>query len=370
MVQSSDIEEQIGRLPAGPGIYVLSVAGAAPYIRWSQNLRRRLRRLLVSQLNAPTTNLFARIREAATSIECWPTASKLATALLLYALVKRYYPGEHMTRLRLRAPWFLGLTATDPFPRLTVVNRLPRQLNPIFGPFATRELAQKYEQQVLSLFQIRRCTETLIPAPSHPGCMYGEMNQCLRPCQCAVTADEYAAEARRVSEFLATNGQSMAAALTMARDRACDATHFEEAAQIHRRIEKVSSATALRHDVIREVHVFNGVAVTLGPGAHEVQLWPMLEGFWQAPLTFHFAAETGQARSLDRELRDRLAGSITNPCTNGNRLEELAIFARWYYSSWRDGSWFPFRTSTDLDYRRLVREVSKSAKGDPGSSHQ
>jgi hypothetical protein len=36
----------------------------------------------------------------------------------------------------------------------------------------------------------------------------------------------------------------------------------------------------------------------------------------------------------------------------------MAVFARWYYSSWRDGQWFPFLKLADLNYRKLVREIS------------
>ena len=46
----------------------------------------------------------------------------------------------------------------------------------------------------LDLFQLRRCQEDLAPSPGHPGCIYGEMGKCLRPCQEAVSREEYAGE--------------------------------------------------------------------------------------------------------------------------------------------------------------------------------
>jgi ABC-type lipoprotein release transport system permease subunit len=53
---------------------------------------------------------------------------------------------------------------------------------------------RQFQSQFLDLFQMRRCEENLAPSPSHPGCVYGEMNMCLRPCQQAVTPEEYASE--------------------------------------------------------------------------------------------------------------------------------------------------------------------------------
>lgn len=292
--------------------------------------------------------------------------------LLLYELSKLHYPHEYLTRLRLRIPWFVGLSSRpgtaieidkdDPFPRLRVMNRVSRRGAPLYGPFASRDLAQAYEQEVLSLFQIRRCAETLAPHPHHPGCIYGEMNQCLRPCQCAVTVEEYSTEAARLADFLATNGKSAAALLTAARERACDETDFEQAAHIHKRLEKTIAAAGVRPEVVREIHAFHGVALTRSAAPRRFVLWPMLEGYWQEGVLLDFSAEESQAKSLDHEIRGRLSQALASPRLTGKRAEELAIFSRWYFSSWRDGEWFPFRTLADLNYRRLVRQVSSMLK--------
>ncbi len=277
----------------------------------------------------------------------------------MYHLTKAYFPADYLFRVRLRMPWFVGLAENDLFPRLTVANRIARKHGSLFGPFASRDVAAHYQEQVQSLFQIRRCTDVLAPAPDHPGCIYGEMNQCLRPCQCVVTAEEYGSEVRRVADFLSANGKGAIAVLSGARDRAAEETDFEQAAQIQKRIEKMKEAAATRQEVIADVRGFNGVALTRSVEPRQFRLWPMLEGFWREPLTLDFSAEDGRARSLDHELRECLNDAFATSASNGKRIEDLAIFSRWYYSSWRDGQWFPFRTLADLNYRRLVREISK-----------
>ncbi|MBV9156179.1 MAG: hypothetical protein JO097_07940, partial [Acidobacteriaceae bacterium] len=95
-----------------------------------------------------------------------------------------------------------------------------------------------------------------------------------------------------------------------------------------------------------------------------LRFWPMLAGYWQTPITLSFSGEERSAKSLDQELRERFADSDRNRDAGGSQLEELAIFTRWYYSSWRDGEWFPFHSIADLNYRRLVREISKMMKAD------
>ena len=37
----------------------------------------------------------------------------------------------------------------------------------------------------------------------------------------------------------------------------------------------------------------------------------------------------------------------------------LALLARWYYSSWRDGEWLPFDGFPALPYRKLVNAIHR-----------
>ena len=358
-----DLADSIMHLPQSAGVYTLTLPGRPSHVGCCGNLARRLRRLLVSSYTAGAQRL-SPLREKITSVECWPTGSRLETSLLTYELAKHHFPEDYLKRLRLRLPWFVELT-TDPFPYVRLVNRLSRSSGALFGPFRTRDFAEAYAQQVHTLFQVRRCTETLAPHPDHPGCIYGEMNQCLRPCQCAVTPEEYATEALRLGEVLETNGKSAIASLSIARDRASEQMDFEQAAQIHKRIEKVQSAAGLRDPVVSEATRFSGVVLTRSVGFRQFRLWPMIDGCWQEAVPLDFSSEEAPMRPLDQQIRERLAEAVNNASFTGKRIEQLAIFSRWYYSSWRDGHWFPFRTLADLKYRKLVRELSSMVKHEP-----
>jgi excinuclease ABC subunit C len=121
----------------------------------------------------------------------------------------------------------------------------------------------------------------------------------------------------------------------------------------------VNAAAAARDEIITEVRYFNGVALTRAVQSRQFRLWPMLGGLWQEPITLDFSAEDVRTKSLDQELREHISKSLKNSTNEGERIEELAIFSRWYFSSWRDGHWYGFRTLADLNYRRLVRDLSK-----------
>jgi hypothetical protein len=280
----------------------------------------------------------------------------------MYSLARKLFPDEYATRLRLRLPWFVGVADSEGFPRLTVTNRRGRGQGALWGPFISRDAAEYYEQEVLRLYQIRRCSEPLAPSPEHPGCIYGEMNQCVRPCQCAVSRQEYRTEFNRVSEFLYSNGKTALSSLSAARASASENLDFEQAAQIHKRIELVKAAIAAREEFVSEVQSFQGVAVTRGISTGEVRLWPMLEGYWQEPISVDVSAEQTGPKSLDVDLKQQLTDAAARSSADGDPLEHLSLFLRWYRSSWRDGSWVGFNSLSALNYRRLVREVSKLAK--------
>ncbi len=293
------------------------------------------------------------------SVSYWQVSSRLETSLILYELTRTHYPDTYLRRLHLRMPWFIGLTSTKSFARLEVSSRLGRLTAERFGPFRTREAAQLYQENLEALHQLRRCTETLSPSPEHAGCIYGEMNQCLRPCQCAVSPQEYASEAARVADFLNTAGKSALQPLAATRDRAAAEMDFEQAALAHKRIEKVQAAIAIRDPVVQSVENFHGIALTRANQAGAVNLWPVFAGYWQPVITLQLQQHT---RSLDSMLRECLESALAEPAREGDRLEHLAIFSRWFYASTRDGQWFPLETLRQLNYRRLVRAISDLVK--------
>jgi hypothetical protein len=67
----------------------------------------------------------------------------------------------------------------------------------------------------------------------------------------------------------------------------------------------------------------------------------------------------GVTISLDRKLRESFAEVEARRLPVRERREYLALLARWYYSSWRDGEWLGFESFEDIPYRKLVNAVSR-----------
>jgi len=240
---------------------------------------------------------------------------------------------------------------------LMITTKMGRGL--YFGPFPSRAAAERYEAGVLDLFQMRRCEENLAPSPDHPGCIYGEMNRCLRPCQQAVSLDEYRGETARVEQFLRTRGASLAESAETARDRASFEMNFEEAERLHQRTLRIREVRDLAGSLAGVVDLLSGVAVTPSAEASAVELWFLISGSFAEPVRFDLSETAGAGQSMDQRLRE-LAGGIRG--SGAPNLEHLAVLLRWHGSSWRDGEWIGFDSIEKIPYRRIVNAIGRVAR--------
>jgi hypothetical protein len=177
-----------------------------------------------------------------------------------------------------------------------------------------------------------------------------------------VGEDEYSHEVDRVVQFLATGGRSLTSAVMSARDRLSQEMEFEEAARQHKRIEKIEGVLRLKDELTTDIDHLNGVAVTRSVEPEAVELWFVIQGCWQPPQRFSVAGSAATAVSLDQRLGETIAGRQWASPPGRLRQEHLALLARWYYSSWREGEWLPFESVERLPIRRLVRLISKVAQ--------
>lgn len=345
-------------VPDAPGVFLVWAGGDSPYLGRTQYLQRRLRRLFRED-DRPSRLL--RLSGLAQRVEYWLTASRLESWLLHYELAKLHYPDTYPRLLKLRPPVFVQLILGNRFPRTSVTTRLTGGQNVFYGPFHSRAAAEAFESAFLDLFQLRRCSENLFPSTDHPGCMYGEMGMCLRPCQMVVGEEEYRSEAERVALFLRSNGRSLVELISRARDRFSEELQFEDAAREHRRLEKVEATLRLRDELATDVDRLFGVAVTASVDPECVNLWFVVAGCFTVPQRFSCAPAGSEVISLDRRLRE-LVKSIAAPKISAQgRAEHLALLSRWYYSSWRDGEWLPFESLENVPYRKLVNAIHRVA---------
>jgi excinuclease UvrABC nuclease subunit len=333
-----------------PAVYLLWPREGKPHLARTNVLRRRLLRTLRT------------VGAAIERIEFQHTGSRLEAQFLLWDLARQHLGMDYRRQIRLRLPPYVKLALSNLFPRTQVTAHIGRSPGVCFGPFRSRSTAAQFESEFLDLFQLRRCQEDLAPAPDHPGCMYGEMGRCLRPCQQAVGFEEYRGEAARVAEFLRTRGRSLMDPATAARERLSAEMDFEGAAMMHQRLRRIEDVLGLADEMARDVNALNAIAITPAATEEAIDLGFMRGGVWQGFRRLDFGLADGQTISLDARLRETASEIGAAPADSVVRMEHLAILSRWFYSSWRDGEMLLIDDWDKIPWRKLVNAVSRVSK--------
>jgi excinuclease UvrABC nuclease subunit len=358
--EPTELAQFLESMPNGPAVFLLWPREGVPYLARTNVLRRRLGRLLEVK-DGVSRNLS--LRGTAERLEYHLAGSKLESRFLHLELARRHLGADYRREIRLRLPPYVKLLLANEYPRTQVALRLARSSALFVGPFRNRATATQFESAFLDLFQLRRCQEDLAPSPSHPGCIYGEMGRCLRPCQQLVGLEEYRSEADRVAKFLRTGGRSLLSPASGERDRLSAAMDFEGAARAHQRVQKIEEVLSFRDEMARDVEELHAIAVV--PSAHpdSVELGWLRAGYWHGFRSLDFiTADDGRAVSLDSRLREMAAAiAERRPVSTMERMEHLAVLSRWFYSSWCDGEMLMVDDWGKIPWRKLVNAVSRVA---------
>jgi excinuclease UvrABC nuclease subunit len=359
-----EFDQALEALPNRQAVFLLWPREGKPFLARTNVLRKRLLRLLGFR-DAPSRSL--NLRGTIQRIEYQFVGSRLEGQFLVLDLARKFLGARYREDIRLRLPPYVKLILSNRFPRTQVTTHIGRTPAVYFGPFRNRSTAARFESEFLDLFQLRRCQEDLAPDPSHPGCIYGEMGRCLRPCQEAVGVAEYRGEAGRVAEFLRTSGRSLASLAESARERLSAEMDFEGAALMHQRCQRVQDVLGLRDEMVREVEGLNAIAVTPSAEPDAVELGWLRGGVWHGFSLIEFNPADGTSVSLDARLRELALAVPSDSASELERMEQLAVVARWFYSTWCDGELLMVDDWTKIPYRKLVNAVSRIAAVSKGA---
>ena len=405
----ADSSASLSTLPEGCGLFALfgEDPRAEPYLAKASHLRRRLQRFLrPAPSQTKRLQLAGRIRR----IEYTETGSDFSTDLALYeaaSALEVLLPGSSRTdrtaerRLRLRPPAFLKVGMENAFPRAVISTKISRaasKTQPV-GPFPAKAAAERYLEEVLNLFLLRRCIENLDPHPDHPGCAYSEMKKCLAPCYLGCSQERYRQEAEAVEQFLITRGKSLLEAVDRERKEASEQLEFERAAALHQRYLKIEAVAAQMPEAARALSSLSGVIVQPGSMPDQVDLFSLEGGRLAGPVAYSTLgmrlhnelsgssslytqpvalqpvplAEDGgsvtPAKDLPRDLLEsRLDEALLRfkslPAATSKQLQNhLSLFARWIYrpQSRRTGEVIFVDANGQLPKRPLLRAISRVA---------
>jgi excinuclease UvrABC nuclease subunit len=370
---SSRDSEFLSAVPASPAVFLMRSGDsrAEPYVSKTANLRRRLQRLL-----GPPTGLTRKLnlRDRIRIVEYTPTGSDFESGFLLYQLLRETFPKNYGNRLRFRFAPLVRLHLENEYPRASVTTR-PGRLGSesiYYGPFPSRGAAEKYANDSLDFFKMRRCVDDLHPDPNFPGCIYSEMKMCLAPCFKGCTDDEYRAEVSRVQSYFDTNGNSLVREISNQRDLASTELDFETAATHHARLDKVKPVLAQLPEIVRPLDRLRALMVQPSSILGCVNFFKVEAGCLAGPLAFPIQSpEHTKSQSMESRIENALgAESNERPHSVLQRMEHLALLKRWYYRSHRVGEIFIADDKNDLPLRRIVRGISRVFRGEKPSNEE
>jgi excinuclease UvrABC nuclease subunit len=389
---------------AASAVFALRGDGESePYVSKTANLRRRLQRLL-----APPESQSKRLnlRERTATIKYSLTGSDFESVLLLYRTLRDEFPREYQKRLRLRPAPVVRLNLENEYPRAYVTTRIGKLSGRslYYGPFSARVVAEKFLNDSLDMFKIRRCTFDLDPDPSFPGCVYSEMKMCLAPCFKGCTDEAYAAEVARVQEYFDSGGQSMLRELEAERERLSAELDFEAAAAQHAKVAKIKAILSACDDICGRLDRLDAVIVQPSAEEKSVALFRFHGGQFSGPVQLVMEAEgeeqdtteqtqqaqhlpaqpllvnpsepetapapsVAQAQSMEGRIRAALASLEPSSGQSAQKFaEELAMLKRWYYRSHKVGEVFFAGQDGELPWRRIVRGVSRVHRGEKAAA--
>ena len=354
-------------VPAGPAVFVLrgQDSQAEPYVSKTANLRRRLQRLL-GPVEERTKKL--NLRDRVRVIEYSSTGSDFESGFLLYRVLRESFPKTYQKRLRFRFPPFVKLHLENEFPRASVTTRLSKLNGPAlyYGPFVSRIAAEKFMNDSLDFFKMRRCVDDLHPDPKFPGCIYSEMKMCLAPCFKGCTDEEYASEVKRVQAYFDSSGESLLREFSDQRQAASEKLAFEDAAAIHTRIEKLNPVVSQVSEIVHRLDRFSALMIQPSHIPGSVAFFRIHSGRLAGPVAFSIqSSEHAKSQSMEGRMQELLqAFPLTGAKSALETMEHIAILKRWYYRSSRIGEIFFADAKGELPMRRIVRGISRVYRGE------
>jgi hypothetical protein len=397
---------------AAPAVFALrgTDQSAEPYVSKTTNLRKRLQRLL-----APPESQSKRLnlRERTARIDYSLTGSDFESVLLLYQTLRQEFLDTYQKRLRLRPAPVIRLNLENEYPRAYVTTRIGKLTGRSFyyGPFRSRAVADKFLNDSLDLFKMRRCTFDLKPDPTFPGCVYSEMKMCLAPCFKGCTDEAYATEVARVQEYFDSGGQSLLHELEAERERLSTELDFEGAAAQHAKVAKIKGILSACDDICGRLDQLDAVIIQPSAEAKSVALFRFHGGELLGPVPVSMESEgVGfeglgpegvecknkesenlkpenqepppdpdkppqpalteplSAQTLDSRVRAALESLVSNGSLSAQRFgQDLAILKRWYYRTHKVGEIFFANDRGELPLRRIARAATRVYRGEKES---
>ena len=241
MSSTFNITEELKKLPASPGVYIMhDHKDAIIYVGKAISLRNRVRQYFQGSRNKGAK--IERMVPTIARFEYIVTDSEVEALVLECNLIKEHRP-KYNTMLKDDKSYpFVRVTISEPFPRVQVARRMQKDKDKYFGPYPSGIAVKEAVELLRKLFKLRSCNRKL---PQDQGkerpCLYYHIKQCDAPCQGFISQEQYHEKIIQAIDFLNGNFKDIVKELEARMTKAASKLDFEEAKECRDLIKHVKA---------------------------------------------------------------------------------------------------------------------------------
>ena len=288
-----DIEEELKKLPAKPGVYLMhDDKDEIIYVGKAISLKNRVRQYFQSSRGktAKINKMVSRIAR----FEYIVTDSELEALVLECNLIKEYRPRYNTMLKDDKSYPYIKVTVGEAFPRVLFARDMKRDKSRYFGPYTSAGAVKDSIGLIHRLYKIRTCSRNL---PKDTGkerpCLNYHIKQCAAPCQGYISEEEYRESVNQVLSFLGGHYDTILNKLEKDMREAAEALDFETAASVREllfSVQKIAQTQKITDSGQEDRDI---IAYAADGGDAVVQIFFMREGKLIGRDNFHLSVGEG-----------------------------------------------------------------------------
>ena len=334
MARVFDIEEELKKLPARPGVYLMHNAlDEIIYVGKAVKLKNRVRQYFQGPGRKSVKIL--KMVENIAWFEYIVTDSELEALMLECNLIKEYRPRYNTMLTDDKGYPYIRVTVEEEYPRVFKVNQMKKDRSRYFGPYTSHSAVRDTLELLQKLFPLRTCRRVL---PRDIGkerpCLNYHMGRCTAPCQGQVSREEYGKNVEQVLRFLSGDTKEIIRELRQRMQDASAELNFEEAIRLRDLMDSVKQVAEKQKITDTGEHFDRDVIACAIDGAEAiVQVFFMRDGKMLGRDHFHMECGEGTPRAeiLENFVKQFYSGT---PFIPGELLLQEEIGDQLVIQSW------------------------------------
>ena len=359
-----NIEEELKKLPAQPGVYIMHDArDEIIYVGKAISLKNRVRQYFQSSRNktAKIEQMVSRIAR----FEYIITDSELEALVLECNLIKEHRPRYNTMLKDDKAYPYIKVTVSEAFPRILFARTMKKDKNKYFGPYTSAGAVKDTIDLIHKLYGIRTCNKALpkMQGKERP-CLNYHIHQCPAPCQGYISKEEYGESIKKALSFLNGNYDSILKELQGKMEAASENLEFEKAIEYRELLNSVGKIAQKQKITSSDMDDKDVIAMAADKEDAVVQIFFVRDGrlIGRDHFCLHIAGDDKPEEILTTFLKQFYAGTpyIPHELMIQYEIEEKELIEQWLGS--RKGQKVHIRVPKKGEKEKLVELAQKNAQ--------